>query len=109
MRLKKPHLKDNPPTQLCLLCDRAFCVDHKGKEEDVCEINHETYYRNHPAAQKYLYRTYEDWESGYKQMMVDETSGDEREVVVGRKENDGKAEVGAAKEDGKRMDRGQKY
>ena len=36
--------------------------------------------------------------------MVDETSGDEREVVVGRKERDGKAEVAAAKEDGKQVD-----
>lgn len=87
MRLKKPHLKDSLPTQLCLLCDRAFCVDHKGKEEGVCEINHETYYRNHPAAQGYLYRTYEDWKRDYKQMMVDETWGDEKEVVVGQKEN----------------------
>lgn len=41
-------------------------------------------------------------------MMVDETSGDEREVVAGRKGNGGKAEVGVAKEDGERMDEGQK-
>ena len=54
MRLKKLHLKDSLPTQLCLLCDQAFCVDRKGKEEGVCEINHETYYRNHTAAQKYF-------------------------------------------------------
>ncbi|KAL5040863.1 hypothetical protein BDW71DRAFT_201829 [Aspergillus fruticulosus] len=57
MRLRKPHLKDT----LCVLCSRPFCVDHKGKENGVSEINHETYYRNHPATQKYLYRTYEDW------------------------------------------------
>jgi hypothetical protein len=90
MRLKKPHLKDNLPTQLCLLCNRAFCVDHKGQEKGVCEINHETYYRNHPAAQEYLYRTYQDWERDYKQMMANEKLGDEREVVGGRRENGGK-------------------
>jgi hypothetical protein len=88
MRLRKPHLKDTLPTQLCLLCDRTFCVDHKGKEDGVCEINHETYYRNHPAAQKYLYRTYEDWKGESEQMMIDEMSGNEGEVVVGRKERE---------------------
>jgi hypothetical protein len=86
MRLRKLHLEDNLPTQICLLCDRAFCVDHKGKEEGVCEINHETYYRNHPANQKYLYRKYEDWKKDYIQMMIDEASGDEKEVVfLGKK------------------------
>jgi hypothetical protein len=99
MRLRKPHLKDSLPTKICLLCERAFCVDHKGKEEDVCEINHETYYRNHPAAQEYLYRKYEDWQRDGEDMMVDEMSGDE--VVVGRKENGRKTEVEEmAKEDG---------
>ena len=33
--------------QTCLLCDRNFCEKHKGKEEGVCEIYHETYYRKH--------------------------------------------------------------
>ena len=107
MRLRKPHLKDNLPTHLCLLCDRPFCVDHKGKQEGVCEINHETYYRNHPAEQKSLYRTYEDWEKDYEQMMVDEASGDDREVVVGRKKTGGKAEVEAGKDDGNGLDKGQ--
>lgn len=77
MRLRKPHLKDNLPTQLYLLCDRAFCVDHKGKEEDVCEINHEIYYCNHPAAQEYLHRTYEDWKKDNEQVTNDEMSGNE--------------------------------
>jgi hypothetical protein len=88
MRLRKPHLKDNLPTQLCLLCNRAFCVDHKGKEDGVCEINHETYYRNHPATQEYLYRTYEDWKEDSEQVMVDEMSGNEGEVVVGETESE---------------------
>lgn len=83
MRLKKPHLQDTLPTQICLLCDRAFCVDHKGKEDGVCEINHRTYYHNHPAAQNYLYRTYEDWKKDYTEMMADEMSGNEGEAVVG--------------------------
>jgi hypothetical protein len=93
MRLRKPHLKDTLPTQLCLLCNRAFCVDHKGKEDGVCEINHETYYRNHPAAQEYLYRTYEDWKKDQEQMIIDEMSGNEgeekRKEPLGRHHNEG--------------------
>jgi hypothetical protein len=77
MRLRKPDLKGKLPNQLCLLCDRPFCVDHKGKEDGTCEINHETYYRNHPALQGHIYRTYEDWEKDYEQMTIDEASGDE--------------------------------
>lgn len=92
MRLRKPHLKESLPIKLCLLCDRAFCVDHKGKEEGVCEINHVTYYRNHPAAQEYLYRKYEDWEMDQKRMQVEDDwiSGDEG--VLERKEKGGKME-----------------
>jgi hypothetical protein len=82
MRLRKSHLKDNLPNQLCLLCCRAFCVDHKGKEDGVCEINHETYYYKHPAAHGHLYRTYEDWKKDHEQLVIDEMSGNEGEVVV---------------------------
>ena len=81
MWLRNPQLNDKLPNQLCLLCNRAFCVDHKGKEDGVCEINHETYYRNHPAAQRHLYRTYEDWKKDNEQVMVDEMSENEGEVV----------------------------
>lgn len=77
MRLRKPHLEDTLPTQLCLLCNRAFCVDHKGKQEGVCEINHETYYLKHPKDQEYLYRSYEDWKKDYDQKILDEMSGDD--------------------------------
>ena len=87
MRLRKPHLKDNLPTQLCVLCSRAFCIDHKGKEDGVCEINHETYYRHHPEAQGYLYRTYEDWKKDGEQVMVDEMEN-EGEVVEGKTEGE---------------------
>jgi hypothetical protein len=48
-------------------------------------LNRETYYRNHPTDQKYLYRTYEDWMKDCEQMMADETSGNERQAVVGGK------------------------
>ncbi|CDM30538.1 unnamed protein product [Penicillium roqueforti FM164] len=75
MRLRKPHLKDNLPTQLCLLCNRAFCIDHEGKEDGVCEINHETYYRNHPDKQEYLFRTYGEWEKECEKMKADDMSG----------------------------------
>ncbi|CEL05807.1 hypothetical protein ASPCAL06921 [Aspergillus calidoustus] len=84
MRLRKPHLKDTRPIQLCVLCNRSFCVDHKGKEDGVCEINHETYYRNHPAAQKYLYRSYEDWKKVSEQIMIKEMSVKEESAVQGK-------------------------
>ncbi|KAJ5475066.1 hypothetical protein N7539_008132 [Penicillium diatomitis] len=48
-----------------------------GKEQGVCEINHETYYRNHPADQSHLYRTYENWVKDEEQMIIDEMSGNE--------------------------------
>ncbi|KAH7193880.1 uncharacterized protein B0J16DRAFT_86859 [Fusarium flagelliforme] len=105
MRLRKPHLKDNLPNQLCLLCNRAFCVDHKGKQERVCEINHESYYLNHPGDQKYLYRRYEDWKKDNDQKMVDETSMGR--WWLGEKKTVRKVEVGAGKDEGSRLDKGQ--
>ena len=106
MRLRKPYLKDTLPTKLCLLCDRPFCVDHKGKQEGVCEINHVAYYRNHPAKQTYLYRTYEDWKKDYDEAMA-EGSGDDGEVVVERNENSLKAEVEERKTQGSRSEKEQ--
>jgi hypothetical protein len=36
-------------TARCLLCARQFCATHKSKiDENVCEINHQTYYAKHP-------------------------------------------------------------
>ncbi|KAK6598087.1 hypothetical protein H4I96_09039 [Botrytis cinerea] len=41
--LSRPHIVEH-----CLLCNRLFCVRHKGEETGgVCQINHWTYYRNH--------------------------------------------------------------
>jgi hypothetical protein len=36
--------------QTCLLCNRDFCDKHKaeGSELSICEINHASYYSNHP-------------------------------------------------------------
>lgn len=42
---RQPQLPQYGPSKLCLLCDNLFCAKHKGKDEGVCEINHETYYR----------------------------------------------------------------
>lgn len=36
----------------CRLCKRAYCLAHKSTtttSKDVCEINHNTYRRKHPA------------------------------------------------------------
>ena len=32
----------------CLLCNRSFCPIHKGQWDHVCNINHSTYYHEHP-------------------------------------------------------------
>jgi hypothetical protein len=95
--LKKPYLKDRLPNQLCHLCDQAFCINHKRKEEGVCEINHETYYKNHPGAQYNIYRMYKEWKRDYKEIKLEETSSNKREIVVIPKEISGKVntEVGA--------------
>ncbi|EKD13395.1 hypothetical protein MBM_08478 [Drepanopeziza brunnea f. sp. 'multigermtubi' MB_m1] len=78
MRVKKPYLKDRLPNRLCHLCNRAFCVEHKGEKEGVCEINHETYYRNHRGIQHSIYRTYEEWKRDCEKMRLEEmSSGDE--------------------------------
>lgn len=82
MRKRKPHLTDTLPIQRCVLCNRPFCADHKGEHNGVCEIDHVSYYRNHPALQNYLYRTYEDWRKGHEQVIVDEMSGNEDPASV---------------------------
>lgn len=45
---KHGSLNTTGDVQICLLCDRSYCKDHSGAEKGVCEINHESYYRNHP-------------------------------------------------------------
>lgn len=41
--------------QTCLLCDRGFCEMHKGVDLQVCEINHISYYQNHPQLHHGIY------------------------------------------------------
>lgn len=41
------HLQELTDLCACLLCGRDFCNKHNGHEEDECEINHDTYYKNH--------------------------------------------------------------
>jgi hypothetical protein len=52
MRTRNPkkhgNLKTIGDTQPCLLCDRNYCKIHSGTEEGVCEIDHVSYYNNHP-------------------------------------------------------------
>ena len=43
---RKPCLQTGD-SALCLLCNRVYCERHKGKEDDVCEINHVKYYTKH--------------------------------------------------------------
>jgi hypothetical protein len=54
MRERKP-VKSEGILQTCLLCDRDFCEMHKGAELQVCEINHISYYRNHPQLHHGIY------------------------------------------------------
>lgn len=51
MRKSRPQkhssLVSGSKVRTCLLCCRDFCNKHNGPEEDVCEINHRTYFKNH--------------------------------------------------------------
>ncbi|EJT70139.1 hypothetical protein GGTG_12312 [Gaeumannomyces tritici R3-111a-1] len=44
---KHAHLETQGPVRDCILCARKYCEEHKGKDEGVCEINHQTYWDNH--------------------------------------------------------------
>lgn len=47
MRERKPQ-RETGLVQECLLCGRDYCQTHKSAAHPgVCEINHQTYYRNH--------------------------------------------------------------
>lgn len=49
MRFKKDSQYETGNVNHCVLCNRDFCEAHKSSEhpEQVCEIVHESYYRNH--------------------------------------------------------------
>ena len=54
MNRRKPAWKQAGPSKMCVLCVRQYCTVHaapvdKVGGEDVCEINHETYYWKHEA------------------------------------------------------------
>lgn len=38
---------------MCLLCVRWYCSGHKGDVAGVCEINHQTYFKNHRSPMIY--------------------------------------------------------
>ena len=44
---KQYHVQEGG-SALCLLCNKLYCERHKGGEDDVCEINHATYYMKRP-------------------------------------------------------------
>jgi len=44
----------------CLLCRRDFCARHRSETEDVCQINHETYYAKHRLSVERIYPSLED-------------------------------------------------
>ena len=63
MAKRKPERRQEGPSQIWLLCDNRFCITHKGKEEGVCEINHETYYskqRHHDIHEVDIYPSLEE-------------------------------------------------
>lgn len=43
MSVRKPQHKQDGPSKICLLCNNRFCEKHKGGDEGVCEMNHDTY------------------------------------------------------------------
>jgi len=47
---KREHSALVPPSealQLCLLCNRNYCNEHRGEDEGVCENNNKTYWTRH--------------------------------------------------------------
>lgn len=62
MRERKPSHKEQGQVQDCVLCNRDYCESHKSADQPgVCEINHHTYYKNHPDIQA-IYPSLELWE-----------------------------------------------
>lgn len=49
MQIRKPLWAQSGPSFLCLLCSHPFCSRHCSRlpslAADICEINHETYYK----------------------------------------------------------------
>lgn len=77
MRSRNPHLQDALPNKQCLLCNRPYCVSHKGTRDGICEINHWTYKYRHPDAAN-IYRTYEDWRKDHADQMSGNGENDDR-------------------------------
>lgn len=69
---KHRHLLDEETswkTEDCILCARYFCDKHKLKECDynVCEINHQTYYRKHPGLHSFIFPSLEAFQKELKE------------------------------------------
>ena len=71
MNRRKPAWKQITPSKMCILCVREYCSMHAapGNEvrgHDVCEINHETYYRKHRHRWiEGVFATLEDWKQDW--------------------------------------------
>ncbi|KAE9374797.1 hypothetical protein N431DRAFT_533686 [Stipitochalara longipes BDJ] len=63
------------PSWWCVLCARPCCKEHSGKEQNVCEINHLTYFRSHPQYEhvyRYLKQKENDLEEDKKKQELRE-------------------------------------
>ncbi|OWT43074.1 hypothetical protein VFPPC_17750 [Pochonia chlamydosporia 170] len=57
MRTRKPSHVQEGLSKTCILCCRLYCPNHAAtngpaNDNNVCEINHQTYYRNHRQQSK---------------------------------------------------------
>lgn len=60
MRMRKPSLVQEGLSKTCVLCCRPYCPLHAAskrptEDENVCEINHGTYYKNHKYQSKPIF------------------------------------------------------
>jgi hypothetical protein len=61
MEERYPDRSQTGPSWWCVLCARPYCKTHSGKEQNVCEINHITYYKNH-YGREHIYQSLKERE-----------------------------------------------
>lgn len=86
MRERKPTQKETGPIETCLLCNRCYCEAHKSPDQpQVCEVNHFSYYRNHPTYRG-IYPDMKGREAALENRKVDEKEAIANSLVRTTKE-----------------------
>lgn len=74
------------PERVCILCNKIYCDGHKSKiyqENDICEINHETYYRKHYQKENNIFSSLE-----HRTRILKKDLDEFSELFMGRDRND---------------------